>query len=214
MNSENFGIDNRIYLGQLFKAAFGTVPVYLTVPIGKEKPAGRSGYKPEMIEDITYEDTLIKSIYNTPIIFPVVFKGGQHKVYNDKGQIIYRDYQDLLLPATTMVDFGRAKNIVKTNMLGANGTVKEIYGFDDWNIRIRTLCIKGDLQAREYVERLHQFNEIIGPIEIESALFSKKMIHSIVIEELNEKSLEGQPNVIPIEINCVSDEDIQIIISK
>ena len=214
MNSENFGIDNRIYLGQLFKAAFGTVPVYLTVPIGKEKPADLSGYKPEMIEDITYEDTLIKSIYNTPIIFPVVFKGGQHKVYNDKGQIIYRDYQDLLLPATTMVDFGRAKNIVKTNMLGANGTVKEIYGFDDWNIRIRTLCIKGELQAREYVERLHQFNEIIGPIEIESALFSIKNINSIVIEELNEKSLEGQPNVIPIEMNCVSDEDIQIIISK
>lgn len=214
MNSKTFGIDNRAYLGQLFKAAFGTVPVYLTIPIGKEKAVDLSGYNAELIEPAIYEDVERLSIYGTPIIFPVLFKGGVYNIYNSKGQVVKKEFQDLLLPGTTMVDFGRAKNIITTNMLGSNGTVKEIYGFDDWNIRIRTLCIKGDLQAREYVDRLHEFNEIIGAIEIESSIFSKKSIYSIVIDELNEKSLEGQPNVIPIEINCLSDEAIEFVITE
>jgi hypothetical protein len=214
MNSDTLGLDNRAILGQLFKAAFGTVPVYFTIPLGKEKQADLSGFKPEILEEVTYEDAERLSVYGTPIIFPIEFKGGTYKVYNDKGQIVEKKFQDLLLPATTMVDFGRPKNIIKTNMLGANGTVKEIYGFDDWQIRIRTLCIKGELEAREYVERLNEFNEIVQPIEVHSSIFSKKKIYRICIEDFQEKSLEGRPNVIPIELSCVSDEAIEFEITK
>lgn len=213
MNSETLGIDNRAILGKLFQEAFGTVPVYITVPLGKQSQADMSGFNPRVLEEIEYDDPKLESIYGTPIVFPVLFKGGIYRVYNDKGQIVTKDFEDLWLPATTMVDFSRPKNIVKTNMLGANGTVKEIYGFDDWQIRIRTLCILGKLYAREYAEKLNEFNEIIEPIEVEGSIFSKKKIWRIVIEDFEEKSLEGRPNVIPIEMQCVSDDAIEFAIT-
>jgi hypothetical protein len=215
MNNETLGLDNRAILGQLFKTAFGTMPVYLTVPLGKEKQADLSGFKPEILEEVTYEDALRKSLYGTPIIFPVLFKGGTYKVYQDRtGKIVDEEFEDLWLPATTMVDFGRSKNIIKTNMLGNEGTVKEVYGFDDWQVRIRILCIKGEFSARKYVDKLNNFNRIIKPISVEGSLFSAKSIDSIVIESLEEKSVEGSPNVIPIELSCVSDEAMEITINN
>ncbi|MCT4238473.1 DUF6046 domain-containing protein [Elizabethkingia anophelis] len=214
MTDKLFGIDNRAILGQLFKAAFGTIPVYLTLPIGKKTPPDLSGYKPEVVEEMTYDEYERTSIYGTPIVFPILFKGKEYKVYDQTGQIIMRKYDDFWLPAATMVDFNRPKNIIKTNVLGGNGTVKEIYGFDDWAIRLRILCIDGDLKAREYEEKLIEFDKIIEPIEVKGYLFTKKEIHSIVIEEIDIRSVTGSPNVIPIELSCISDEAVEILNTK
>lgn len=213
MNDKLIGIDNRAVLGQLFKAAFGTIPVYLTLPIGKKTPPDLSGYNPKVMESL-YEEYERKSIYGTPIVFPILFKGDEYEVYDKKGQIIKRKYEDFWLPAATMVDFNRPKNIIKTNVLGGNGTVKEIYGFDDWVVRLRILCIDGDLKAREYEDKLIEFSKIIQPIAVQGFLFTKKEINSIVIEEIDIRSVTGSPNVIPIELSCISDEAVEILNTK
>ena len=36
-DKEILGIDNRVVLGQLFKLAFGTTPIYMPFPIGEPK---------------------------------------------------------------------------------------------------------------------------------------------------------------------------------
>ena len=40
-DKEILGIDNRVVLGQLFKLAFGTTPIYMPFPIGKPQKDGR-----------------------------------------------------------------------------------------------------------------------------------------------------------------------------
>lgn len=215
MESKTLGIDNRVYLGQLFKAAFGTTPLYMTFPLGKKREVDMSGYNPKITEIVTPEEAVRKSIYGTPIVFPVKFLGNNKlKKYDDKGRLIDFSLSDFWLPDATMIDFSRAKNIIKTNTLGANGTVKEVYGFDDWNIRIRTLCLRNrELTEREQEKKLLEWFSVVGKIGVEGYLFTKKDIKSIVLEDIDIKSISGSPNVIPIELTAVSDENVEIVIT-
>ena len=202
-------MDNRYNIGQLFQAAFGTnLPVYLTVPIGKQQPVEINYGSVQVVEKA---EAVRLSRLGTPIVFPVKFVGGSYKFYNSQSQIVEKTLSDLWLPPATMVDFSRYKNISRTDVIGGNGTVKEIYGFDDWSIRIRALCINDELSAREYEKRIIEWSETVQSISVEGDLFGWKNIHNLVIEGIDIRSLEGVPNVIPIELNCISDEPFELI---
>lgn len=215
MDSNLFGIDNRAVLGQLFRTAFGVSPIYIVEPLGKTEEIKIEGFNPSVKDEFINEDQVLKSVYGTPIIFPVQFRGGDYPVYDWYGKPKMKRYDDLWLPATTMVDFSRAKNVIKTNVLGANGTVKEIFGFDDWNIRIRMLCLNDNrFKAREYADMLQDWFEIAGGINVFGSIFSKKEIYNIVIESIDIKSVTGSPDVIPIELSAVSNEPVEIFLNK
>ena len=196
-------MDNRYNISQLFKLAFGTnLPVYLTVPIGKE-PAQTAEYG--SIRTVGRVEAMRLSKLGTPIVFPVKFTAGSYKFYDYQSKIVEKQLSDFWLPPATMVDFSRVKNISRTDVIGGNGTVKEIYGFDDWQIRIRTVCHNDELSSREYEKRLIEWSEVIQSISVEGDLFGWKNIHNLVIESIDIRSLEGTPNIIPIELNCISD---------
>lgn len=202
-------MDNRYNISQLFKLAFGTnLPVYLTVPIGKE-PAHTAEYG--SIRTVGRDEAMRLSKLGTPIVFPVKFTAGSYKFYDYQSKIVEKQLADFWLPPATMVDFSRVKNIRHTDVIGGNGTVKEIYGFDDWQIRIRTVCHNDELSSREYEKRLIEWSEVIQSISVEGDLFGWKNIHNLVIESIDIRSLEGTPNIIPIELNCISDEPFELI---
>ena len=202
-------MDNRYNISQLFKWAFGTnLPVYLTVPIGKE-PAHTAEYG--SIRTVGREEAMRLSKLGTPIVFPMKFTAGSYKFYDYQSKIVEKQLSDFWLPPATMVDFSRVKNISRTDVIGGNGTVKEIYGFDDWQIRIRTVCHNDELSSREYEKRLIEWSEVIQSVSVEGDLFGWKNIHNLVIESIDIRSLEGTPNIIPIELNCISDEPFELI---
>ena len=202
-------MDNRYNISQLFKLAFGVnLPVYLTVPIGKQ-PTHTAEYG--SIRTVEREEAMRLSKLGTPIVFPVKFTAGSYKFYDYQSKIVEKQLSDFWLPPATMVDFSRVKNISRTDVIGGNGTVKEIYGFDDWQIRIRTVCHNDELSSREYEKRLIEWSEVIQSISVEGDLFGWKNIHNLVIESIDIRSLEGTPNIIPIELNCISDEPFELI---
>lgn len=202
-------MDNRYNISQLFKLAFGTnLPVYLTVPIGRE-PVHTAEYG--SIRTVEREEAMRLSKLGTPIVFPMKFTAGSYKFYDYQSKIVEKQLADFWLPPATMVDFSRVKNISRTDVIGGNGTVKEIYGFDDWQIRIRTVCHNDELSSREYEKRLIEWSEVIQSISVEGDLFGWKNIHNLVIESIDIRSLEGTPNIIPIELNCISDEPFELI---
>lgn len=204
-------MDRRYEISQLFKLAFGvSSPVYLTVPIGKQKQP-EIQYSGMKIKESEIEEAERLSRFGTPIIFPLKFKGGMYQNYNAKGILVDRKMQDFWFPPATMVDFSRGKNITRTDILGGNGTVKEIFGFEDWDIRIRTLCITDEMPAREYEKRIIEWAQITQSIEVESDLFIWKDIKNLVIENIDVKSIEGSPGIIPIELQCSSDEPFELI---
>ena len=73
------------------------------------------------------------------------------------------------MPYATIVDFSRSMNCSKTKVLGVHGTVKEVYGLDDWKINIRGFCIADKsreemcIRDRDYTARQSRVSKVRLP---------------------------------------------------
>lgn len=148
----------------------------------------------------------------TPIVFSATFQGGSYKRYRFNGEIEQVQLADMRLPAATMFQFRRAKNIERTNLLGSNGTVKEIYGLDDWIIDVRGICLDepGNPAAQQY-EQLLEWERLVSSIGISGYLFNQKEIDAVVINDWNDNVVQGKPGTIPFSFQLIADEPVELI---
>lgn len=198
-------------ISQLFNAAFGFVPITYKPEVGNQN-SGEAVYGSVAVEETETAKKL--SWMGTPIMFPISFisSGNKYLYYNGLGQLKEKEnLADFDLPPTTVVDFRRAKNITKTNVLGNNGTVKEIYGFDDWQIRIRGLILDTPTEkAYDIQSELLKWDNLADDIEVKGDLFLDKDIYRITIEEIDFRQPQGRHNVIPFEITASSDQPLEL----
>jgi hypothetical protein len=182
-----------------------------------EEPAAElpGGYKLSVIAD---EEMDRLSRFGTPVLGSFTILGKAYKMYDEaSGRLIERSVPDFEFPVATIVDFERPKNIIKTPTIGSAGTVKEIFGFDDWKINIRGICLDDESRtafktAKEQQEVLIRLNMIAGSLELaEGKVFFEKSINSITIEKLTLSAVQGKPGIIQYEIEASSDEDILLI---
>jgi Domain of unknown function (DUF6046) len=202
--------DSRYNLSQLFKAAFGiNSPIFITQPLSKEQKAIFDYKGIETIPD--YHKSEATSWMGTPIIGLLKFKGGTYKQYNSSGVLEDRQMPDFTLPPATLFSFRRAKNITKTNLL--NGTVKEVFGFDDWIIEAKGLVIDTpEMSATDQIKTLGEWENLAASIEISGSLFTNKNIHAVTIDDYKEESVQGSPGIIPFSMVLSSDESIVLIL--
>src|SRR5690554_1423259 len=133
-------MENRYTVSEIFRKAFGiNIPFYITEDFRRNAPQNLSFDGIETLPD--YYEPTATTWMGTPVLFGATFKGGIYQRYNLRGEIVDVELPDLVLPPATMFQFRRAKNITRTNILGSNGTVKEIFGFDDWIIDVRGFCL-------------------------------------------------------------------------
>lgn len=205
--------DLRYNISELFQLAFGhNSPVYIPKSINTTQANGVKFTGLTVKDD---EESERMSWLGTPILFPVKFKKGTYSLYKSNGELEDVRKSDFYLPPATLIDFRRAKNITKTNVLGDTGTVKEIFGFDDWNIRIKGLCLnEPNSSAYEQLEQILAWEKIVDSVNVGGKLFIDKDIHSITIESINIPQVQGKPNVIPFTINATSDEILELILKR
>lgn len=204
--------DSRYNLSELFKVAFGiNAPIFITEPL-IEKEKSNLDYKGiETIKE--YHLTEATSWMGTPIIGLLKFKGATYKQYNATGVLENVTMEDFVLPSATLFTFRRAKNITKTNLLGSNGTVKEIFGFDDWIIEAKGLAIDTpEMRATDQIKTLARWENLATSIEISGSLFTNKNIHAITMDEYREESIQGSPGIIPFSMTLSSDESIVLLL--
>jgi hypothetical protein len=212
----------------LLRDAFGfTSPIYLPyglkqdfVARGYQLPSDTeaeqiNGYQVSIIEDME-ADRL--SQFGTPVLGSFTTEGGIYKVYDKvSGRLVEKEYPDFEFPVATIVDFERPKNITKTPTIGSAGTVKEIFGFDDWQINIRGICLQdvsrvAQKKAKEQQGMLIFLNEIAGSINLlKGKLFFEKYISRLTIEKLSISALQAKPGIVQFEITALSDEDVLLI---
>jgi len=204
--------DVKYNISQLFKAAFGVnSPVYVTESLQRTQKNEFDWSGIETLPDFNPKEA--NSWMGTPIIGLLRLRGGEFKKYNQIGELVDVVVGETFLPPTTMFTFSRAKNITKTNILGSNGTVKEIYGFDDWQIDVKGLCLDTpSMSATEKMEQLLQYESLAGSIAVGGKLFTKKEIHAVVIEDFKIESIQGSPDVIPFTMRLISDEPIELFL--
>lgn len=204
---------NELYnVGELFRLAFGiNSPIFITEPLQASQKVNLNFTDVHYIKD--YYKKEATSWMGTPIIGLLKFKGGTYKIYDNYGVLVDIIYKDFTLPPTTLFNFRRAKNITKTNVLGNNGTVKEIFGFDDWIIEVKGLAIDTpEMSAVDQMTALKEWEELASAIEINGKLFATKKIHSITIDEYKEESIQGSPGVIPFSMSLSSDEPLELLL--
>lgn len=204
-------MDIRYNVAELFKIAFGVnSPVFIPFPLSKTPPAviDFSGIETKKKDEGWY-DFEIKSHLGTPVIFAAILEGGKYKVY-EKGKIVEKQFENTMFPYATLFSFRRAKNIIRTNVLGSDGTVKEIFGFDDWVIDVKGLCLDTpEKTAREQLKELLAFKQIADAIEIEGALFEALNITRVCITDWQSEVPQGKEGVIAFQCSMISDGDLE-----
>lgn len=214
-----FDIKMPIHIPDVATVAKGKIGQSYTLSEAKKNEAGV--YYPVInVKDEDNTSTVV-SWMGTPVMFPITFKGEgldkPYKVYQPSGELQDVTMQNFLIPAATVVDFSRAKNIIQTDVLGGDGTVKELFGFDDWQIRMRGFCLTDNSRptaktAQEQKETLMKWESIAGSIKVEGSLFAEKNIREIVIESINIKQIQGRPWAISFEISAMSNEAVRLVL--
>jgi len=136
-------------------------------------------------------------------------------IYNNVDRLVERDYDEFEFPVATIVDFSRKKNIVSSNTIGSQGSVKEIMGLGDWEINIRGILVDDESRKNQYKSKQQQYaidriNEIVGSIRIEGKIFAEHNIANICIQDVNYAAVQGKPDLIQYEIKALSDEEFFI----
>ena len=174
------------------------------------------------ILEINEDDFIpIESYLGTPIFQPIIIVQDNYK-FLDNGKVSTRKVESFRMPATTTVEFNRSKIIAKTAINGVQGTVKEMWGFSDWEITIRGLIIsEARLNGQNHLvypedefNNIKQLETIADSVRVSGGLFNTLDIKRICIERCNFGKIIGMPNVIPFQLSCTSDEALEIIINN
>lgn len=203
-------------IAQLFDIAFGikSIGVYDVGQVNA-KPTDVNFNYSGMGRVKQPHESFRTSHLGTPIILPLYLAGGNYNVYNELGEVKLQQFENFEMPAATLVSMRRAKIITRTKALAAKGTVKEMYGFDDWRIDIRGFCLADPSHPTAqtaYAQKkiLAKYENIVGGISIYSELFDDMGINAITIDELTFNQLKGKPGVIPFYMRCSSDEPLEL----
>lgn len=197
---------------ELFMEYFGTASTIYSIPSNSENHPAQLSYSG--IEKLPqHYKASGTSWMGTPILFQAAFNGGSYNRYKLNGELERVRLGAFLLPAATMFQFRRAKNIVRTNLLGAQGTVKEIYGFDDWIVDVKGICLdEPNRSAREQYQELLEWERIADAIGVSGELFTQKDIHSVALNEWQDNITQGKPGTIPFAFQLYSDEPVELAI--
>ena len=157
------------------------------------------------------------SYLGTPIFQPVTFMGGMYQQFGtgrQQGEVVDAAYAGWMLPATTTVEFKRSKEITKSHPSTGIGTTKELWQIEDWEITIRGLILDGQPNyfPEGQLRQLLSYEKIVDAIDVQGAMFNYLGIRRLVIESLSIGQVAGKPNVIPFQMQCVSDEPLELFI--
>jgi hypothetical protein len=169
----------------------------------------------DAIEVVDADDVTEYSAYGTPIFMPIHL--GDSSKSNGLIEWNARAVNQLKL-LCCVVDISQTRNIVKTEIQGRDGTVKEFISNGDYQINIkgilsndvytpnRTKPTKGN---RKYpIDAVAHLNEICKAptaIPIEHRLLYELGIYDIVIESFSFPATPGRTNIQTFELNCISD---------
>lgn len=202
-----------INIANLFAEVFGiSSPIF--IPYGRALPPfAPEGYKDFQV--LRPEEAEIKSWMGTPVLDSFAFASGTYRRFDVKGNLSDIEMGDFIMPYATIVEFSRQMNVTKTKVTGSFGTVKEIYGLDDWNINIRGFCLTDKSRtdqktAEEQAHALVMWNQLVDSIEVSGDLFVNKAIYALVMENFQLAPVQGKPDVYSYTISAVSDKSIEL----
>lgn len=148
------------------------------------------------------DQALYKSALGTPVYSDITFQGGQYSTNTPGVNNIFPSltYQAVLITVS------QAKKIIKTEIQGRDGTVKEYIGLDDYAVSINGI-ITGP-NGHYPIDEVSDLKAILdAPIAIDVACtyLQNLGIHSLVVESYTLEQKEGGYSYQTFSISCISD---------
>lgn len=163
------------------------------------------------------EDKKVRDSYlGTPVLTHIVFAGQEYQLFDKDGKLTKKRYDDFELPVATLVSIARRKKIIETPV--STGTVKELFGFNEWDININGFCLPDPNQPQklttpqQQIDMLRKWEQIADSIRLKGSLAIHPDIHNIVIKDFNTWELKGMPDMIPFSIKAISDRPVELIL--
>lgn len=210
--SDVFGVESPVYVPWFLERTY-KAPPYTDVKEGSPANGLALPYTTEMNPaPAEYDGAPVRFGQKTFGAF--WFLGGIYKTWDYKGNLVDIEISDFLMPLATLVEFSRSKTVIKTPTLGGIGTIKEIYGFEDWNISISGIILPDNLNpltqqtVDDQMRALQLFHELAGSIDVAGQLFAERNITRITTESLKFSPVQGRPGMMQYSIEAVGDNDI------
>lgn len=117
---------------------------------------------------------------------------------------------------TVLCDISQPRQIIKTQVMGRPGTIKEYINDGDWTVRMRGLIVENSIHnyPRAQVAAFMQLLKLQEPIKVISEYLNLFGILNVVVENYNFAQKQGFQNVQPFDLSCVSDTDYSLIIRE
>lgn len=158
------------------------------------------------VDAASKDEIIAQSLLNTPVYDNLVFEGG---TYTDlKGNEI--EYPELRID-NVLIEVSQRKNIVKTQIQGRDGTIKELISMGDYEISIRGILQNFEkseqaLYPVELATNLRKICESTQSLHVLSKFLSEVFdVGYIVIDSFSIPQVEGIRNLQPFTISALSD---------
>lgn len=196
------------------------IPNNITIVAGKfyygNKPLVRNSQSFEISNvDNSDLDLGYTSILNTPVYTNIEFLPGSYtnnvqQVFNFGSDV---DGPERLRYEAVLITVSQAKKIIKTEIQGRDGTVKEYIGMDDFQVTVNGI-ISGANGNRPVAEVAALKRMLVAPIAIKvaSAYLQNLDISDLVVDSYQLGELEGSYSYQPFSINFISDVPQELIL--
>ncbi len=166
----------------------------------------RLAHRPPVIKnDNPYESRIPQGVDPDPAMY--LFQGGSY-TDNDTGKVV--SFSDITL-ATVLVTISQPKRIIRTEIQGRDGSVKEYIGMDDYQVTVNGIITgtNGTYPFQE-VAALHSICKAPVSISVVSAYLQLFDIFNLVIISFDQEP--GGYSKQNFTLNCISDKPVELII--
>jgi hypothetical protein len=182
---------------------------YTNVLVQGQMPASQANdpYSGKIDADVYLDsdNPVAISPLNTPVFTNIIFKGA---TYKDPVTLKQYSFNDIEFQ-TVLLTVSLAKKLVKTEIQGRNGTVKEYIGMDDYQITVNAI-INGANYTYPWVQvtALKQMLDAPVPVTVQCKYLNSLGINTVVVENYQIGQEEGRYSQQKITVHCISDTPI------
>ena len=207
-----------------FQQDFGLKrPIYRPVPLpvkGQEinyqapSELNASNVAFQNIDTLEIDTSPIRSSLGSVVISPITFQGGAYKERLNDGSIVNSTFDDFQLPFTSTLEITREKVVVMTDLRGGKGTFKEYIGQSDAKVIIRGILIADEQNRPEQgIRQLSNLEDVPKALSVVCDYLTWVNVSYLVIKRLTFPELKGRPGMQPFQLECISDQPIDLILN-
>ena len=166
-------------------------------------------YVGKIPQGVDPDPAMYLSALGTPVVADIVFEGGTYTDDETGRQITF---QSVTL-ATVLVAISQPKRIIRTEIQGRDGSVKEYIGMDDYQISIQGV-ITGTNGTYPHLEvaELHKVLKAPITIPVVSAYLQLFDIFNLVVVDFSFDQEPGGYSKQNFIINAISDKPVELLI--